>query len=141
MWDSLVQHDSIESIVRDKGLSQIGDNLVNFCYSLAKSVALGKASGEKVRDSVLARAIRATSIYSHIKRRTDAGTAADAYEALMAWLWMTGRLDIRFMVEFLSMHLDLDEKINRKSEGAIASLAFQKLLEDVAPKLPSKDRL
>ncbi|MFW9841404.1 MAG: ribonuclease III family protein, partial [Candidatus Thorarchaeota archaeon] len=62
MWESFVHHKSIEAIMNDKGLAKVGDNLVNFIYSLAKSVVLGHTTGEKVRDSVLARAIRATEI-------------------------------------------------------------------------------
>ena len=72
MWEPFVHHESIESIMNDKGLAKVGDNLVNFVYSLAKSVVLGHTTGEKVRDSVLARAIRATNVYNHISRRTDA---------------------------------------------------------------------
>ena len=137
MWDSLVDsHDSVESILNDKGLAQIGDNLVNFCYSLAKSVVLDKMQGEKVRDSVLARAIRATSVYQYMGRRTDIGKAADAYEALMAWLWMKKLLDIPFIVDFLTKHLEINIKSNRKEEGEVAALAFQKLLEHVSKDLP-----
>ncbi|MHA2426277.1 MAG: ribonuclease III family protein [Candidatus Thorarchaeota archaeon] len=137
MWDSLVDsHDSIESIMNDKGLAQIGDNLVNFCYSLAKSVVLDKMQGEKVRDSVLARAIRATPVYQYMGRRTDIGKAADAYEALMAWLWMKKIIDIPFIVDFLTKHLEINSKTNRKEEGEIAALAFQKLLERLSLNLP-----
>ena len=34
--------------MRNKGLAKLGDNLVNLCYSLAKSQVLGEATGEKV---------------------------------------------------------------------------------------------
>ncbi len=137
MWDSLVDsHDSVEAIMNDKGLAQIGDNLVNFCYSLAKSVVLDKMQGEKVRDSVLARAIRATSVYKYMGRRTDIGRAADAYEALVAWLWMKNLLDISSIVEFLTKYLEINSKTNRQEEGEIAALAFQKLLEKVSNNFP-----
>jgi hypothetical protein len=122
--------------MNDKGLAQIGDNLVNFCYSLAKSVVLEKMQGEKVRDSVLARAIRATPVYQYMGRRTDVGKAADAYEALMAWLWMKKLLDIPTMVDFLTKHLEINPKTNRKEEGEIASIAFQKFLESVSKDFP-----
>jgi hypothetical protein len=140
VWDSLVDsHDSVESILNDKGLAQIGDNLVNFCYSLAKSIVLDKMQGEKVRDSVLARAIRATPVYQYMGRRTDIGKAADAYEAIMAWLWMKKLIDIPFMVDFLTKHMELAPKTNRKEEGEVAALAFQKLLEQVSGNLPSSN--
>lgn len=136
MWDSFVQHDTVESIMNDKGLAQIGDNLVNFFYSLAKSVATNVASGEKVRDSVLAKAIRATSVYHHMGRRTDAGRAADAYEAIIAYLWMKDKLDIKDVVRFLTDKLDIDSTTNRKKEAEIASEAFRLLLESISDRLP-----
>ncbi|MHA1481535.1 MAG: ribonuclease III family protein [Candidatus Thorarchaeota archaeon] len=136
MWDVLIQHTTIESIMNDKGLAQIGDNLVNLCYSLAKSTVLEKSGGQKVRDSVLARAIRATSVYKHIGHRTDMGGAGDAYEAIMAWLWMKRNITIEKIVELLVENLNLDSKISRKKEGELASIAFQSLLEFVIPSLP-----
>jgi len=137
LWDNLLaHHDSVESILNDKGLAQIGDNLVNFFYSLAKSVVLDSMSGEKVRDKILAKAIRATSIYQHIGRRTDAGRAADAYEAIIAWLWMTNRIDPKWVIEFLVEHLNIDRTTNRKQEAEIASEAFRLLLEEISYRLP-----
>jgi hypothetical protein len=136
MWEIFVKHTSIEQIMNDKGLAKIGDNLVNLCYSLAKSLVLGHATGEKVRDSVLARAIRATSVYSRMNRRSDIGRAADAYEALMAFLWMTNRITIPTMVEFLARLLDIDSKTSRSKEGEIAAISFQHFLEENVKYLP-----
>ena len=136
MWGFLKEHPDTRAIVRDKGLAKLGDNLVNLCYSLAKSEVLMEPTGEKVRDSVLARAIRGTPVYTHIGRRTDAGAAADAYEAIMAYLWLTGNLTIESMVSSLVDGLDIDSDTNRRQEGEIASRAFQKLLLSVMAHLP-----
>jgi hypothetical protein len=136
MWEPFLNHESLESIMNDKGLAKVGDNLVNFVYSLAKSVVLGHTTGEKVRDSVLARAIRATKVYSHISRRTDAGRAADAYEAIMAFLWMSGKLTIQEAVESLTDTLHIDTKTSRKKEGEVAAISFQYLLEKYIDSLP-----
>jgi hypothetical protein len=137
MWDSFVKQKTINAILNDKGLAKIGDGLVNFCYSLAKSIALGEATGEKVRDSVMAHAIRATPVYDHIGRRTDAGEAADAFEAIMAYLWMSKKLTIEDFVVMLSHNLKIDTKTSRKKENAIASHAFQGVLEHYLKDLPS----
>jgi hypothetical protein len=136
MWETFVQHESIEEIMNDKGLAKLGDGLVNLCYSLAKSRVLGQATGDKVRDSVLARAIRATDVYRHISRRTDSGRAADAYEAIMAYLWMSGSITVQGMVDALVQTLHLDSKTNRKKEGEIAALSFQMFLEKHIDLLP-----
>ncbi len=136
MWETFVEHKNVESIMHDKGLAKVGDGLVNFVYSLAKSLVLGQATGEKVRDSVLARAIRSTSVYSHMNRRTDAGRAGDAYEAIMAYLWMTEKISISDMVDSLSESLDITSTTSRKKEGEIAAVAFQKFLESNIENLP-----
>ncbi len=138
MWESFVQHKSIEAIMHDKGLAKIGDNVVNLCYSLAKSQVLGKMTGEKVRDSVLARAIRATPVYGHMNKRTDAGKAADAYEAIMAYLWMSRKITIQEIVESLAKSLDINSTTNRKREGEIAAISFQSLLEQHIIHLPHR---
>ena len=136
MWDTFVQHKSVEEIVNDKGLAKVGDGIVNLCYSLAKSQVLGHATGDKVRDSVLARAIRSTGVYRHISRRTDSGRAADAYEAIIAYLWMKGIITIQGIVDSLAQTLHIDSKTSRKKEGEIAALSFQNFLEQYAELLP-----
>lgn len=136
MWGFLKEYPDTKAIMRNKGLAKLGDSLVNLCYSLAKSEVLMGPTGEKVRDSVLARAIRDTPVYTHIGRRTDSGAAADAYEAIMAYLWLTGNLTIESMVSSLVRELDIDSDTNRKQEGEIASEAFRKLLLDVMTRLP-----
>jgi hypothetical protein len=136
MWDNFVQHETVEEIMNDKGLAKVGDGIVNLCYSLAKSKVLGHTTGDKVRDSVLARAIRATNVYRHISRRTDVGKAADAYEAIVAYLWMKNTITVQGMVDSLVKTLDLDSRTNRKKEGEIAALSFQYFLEQYIDLLP-----
>ncbi|MHA1588526.1 MAG: ribonuclease III family protein [Candidatus Thorarchaeota archaeon] len=136
MWNALIQHETIDSIMQDKGLAKIGDGIVNLCYSLAKSLVIQSATGEKVRDSVLARAIRSTSLYQHMGRRTDIGRAADAYEAIMAFLWLKGVMTIEVAVTTLVPLLEIDTTTTRTREGEIAARAFQALLEENQDHLP-----
>ena len=136
MWGFLSDHQSVEGILRDKDLAKLGDGLVNLCYSLAKSQIIGKPTGEKVRDKVLARAIRSTSVYDKLSRRTDAGRAADAYEALIAYLWLKGKVTIEDLVESLTNDMTSEIGASRKRENEISSQAFQNLLEKITHLLP-----
>ncbi|KXH76494.1 MAG: hypothetical protein AM326_02615 [Candidatus Thorarchaeota archaeon SMTZ-45] len=136
MWEAFVQHESVEEIMNDKGLAKVGDGIVNLCYSLAKSKVLGHATGDKVQDSILARAIRATEIYRHMTHRTDVGKAADAYEAIIAYLWMRGNITVQGTVDALIQTLHIDSKTSRKKEGEIAALSFQQFLEQHTHSLP-----
>ncbi len=122
--------------MNDKGLAKVGDNLVNLCYSLAKTLVLGYTTGEKVRDSVLARAIRGTSVYQHMNRRSDIGKAADAYEAIVAYLWMTDKITISAMADSLAGLLEIDSKTSREKEGMLAAISFQRFLEQNIAHLP-----
>ncbi len=124
--------------MNDKGLAKLGDGLVNLCYSLAKSLVLGEATGEKVRDSVLAKAIREHRVYEHIGRRTDAGEAADAYEALMAYIWLTGRVRHQDLVQILKEKLEIEPGMSRRLEAELATLAFIHLLDGVNEYLPEE---
>ncbi len=135
LWDPFIQHNSIEQVLSDKELAKTGDAIVNLCYSLAKSLVLGVATGIKVRDDVLAKAIRASTLSDHINRRTDRGSAADSYEALVAYMWMSRKLTIEDIVEFLVPLLTIDKTTSRKLEAEIATEAFRLLLEDISKSL------
>ncbi|MHA1961807.1 MAG: ribonuclease III family protein [Candidatus Thorarchaeota archaeon] len=137
MWASFANQASVDEIMNDKGLAKLGDALVNLCYSLAKSLATDALTGEKVRDDVLAKALRSTPVYRHLRRRTDIGTAGDAYEAIIAYLWLSGQTSIEEVAAFLSQRLEIDKKTSRKREADTASEAFQALLEHLIPKLTS----
>lgn len=136
MWRTLIDHQSVDGIFRDKGLAKLGDSIVNLCYSLAKSQILSRPTGEKVRDKILASAIRATPIYDKYSRRTDAGRAADAYEAMIAYLWLKEKVTIEAIVESLVSNMTSEIDTNRKRENEIASRAFQHLLEGLLHLLP-----
>ena len=133
LWSRFIQHESLEELLNDKNLAKTGDAIVNLCYSLAKSLVFGKAVGEKVRDDVLANAIRALPLYKHMNRKTDRGIAADAYEAIIAYLWMSQKVTIDSIVDFLVKHLSIDADTSRKKEAQIASEAFGTLLESLSP--------
>ncbi len=134
-WSTLVKSSSVRDIMADTGLAQIGDNLVNLCFSVAKSLVTGRMVGEKVSDKVLARAIRATPLYQHVGHRTDAGTAGDAYEAIVGYLWLTGRTTVGEIVEIIARHLHIDEKMNRRQQAGAAAEALRRLVETLSERL------
>lgn len=136
MLDTLIQHDSVREIMSDTGLAQIGDSLANLCYSVAKSSVLGQFVGERVRDDVLAKAIRSNPVYGEMGKRTDVGQAGDAYEAILAYVWLTGGTSIESVVSTLKQNLLIDSKTGRKQENNIASGAFRVLLDDLIAALP-----
>lgn len=135
-WDCLASHATVHDIMNDAGLAKLGDSLVNLCFSLAKSIVIGCPTGEKVKDSVLARAIRTSPIYAYVGHRTDPGGAADAYEAVMAWLWLNRKTTIESVVDSLAKSLMTDSTKSAKRDDEFAVHAFKYLLEQVTSHLP-----
>ncbi|MEM2142051.1 MAG: ribonuclease III family protein [Candidatus Thorarchaeota archaeon] len=137
MLYDLTRHETLREITNDTGLAQVGDCIVNLCYSVAKSLVLGRLHGERVRDIILARAIRSSCVYESIGKRTDVGKAADTYEAIIAYCWLRGLVSIEQMVQVLVDNLNDDISGSISREVATASVAFASLLESIVRALPS----
>lgn len=117
-------YSSIKEIMIDKDLAKLGDNFVNFIYSLAKSCALNKFEGWKVSDRVLSQALREADFRSLISRRASAHELADAVEALIVHEWLTEQISIEELATILYDNLKTGEFSDRKKEERIALQAF-----------------
>ncbi|MFX1497266.1 MAG: ribonuclease III family protein [Promethearchaeota archaeon] len=127
----------------DKGLAKIGDSIVNFVYSVAKSIYLTKNSsnnkiirtGKKVSKMILSVALKDAKLKPYAKTRADAHDLADTAEALIAYIWLSGNMNmdamIRIMVENFSGNLNV-----RAEEIQNATIAFTQLLESIKIYLP-----
>ena len=80
----------IKLAARDKGLAKLGDEIINFCFSLAKSVFHNKPTGDKVSAKILSGAMKITGLRSLAKLRAKAHDIADAGEALIAYAYLSG---------------------------------------------------
>ncbi|HMF34025.1 MAG TPA: ribonuclease III family protein [Candidatus Lokiarchaeia archaeon] len=128
---------SLRTAARDKGLAQVGDTLVNFVYSVARSRVLGKCTGKRVSRTVLADALKAAELRDLAKTRADAHDLADTVEALVAYAWAAGALTIEEMVGILAVHLDESTLKMRdlKAETAQAAEAFKNLLAEMVDRI------
>lgn len=135
---------SQKAIGTDKGLAKIGDGIVNFVYSVAKSIYLTKKSfnskiirtGKKVNKTILSNALKNANLKSCAKTRADAHDLADTAEAIIAYIWLSGKMNmdsmIRIIFENLSGNLDI-----RTEEIRNATIAFTQLLESIKIYLPT----
>ena len=115
----------------NKDLAKLGDNYVNFIYSLARSIATKSVSGEKVAGKVLTQSIRYSELNKHIPSRTSTHEISDGVEALLVFIWLKKKMTIDDMVEILVAELVLGDFSNRKNEFDTAVLAFTKLLNEI----------
>ncbi|MFW9998843.1 MAG: ribonuclease III family protein [Candidatus Hodarchaeota archaeon] len=129
----------------DKGLAKIGDAIVNLVYSVAKSVFLTKnnpnnkivRTGKKVSKSVLEVALKHANMKNYAKTRADAHDLADTVEALVAYVWLSNKMTLKEIINFLEENLTGD-LYNRSEELKNATIAFTNLLNYIKKFLPEK---
>lgn len=121
---------SLTDFISQKDNAKLGDALVNFLYSLAKSLATNHVTGIKVSDSILAQAYK-TSIWYDQKTlliKGDKGRIADAIETLILYFWVVKDISLNELVEPLSQTLKFKDLSHPRLERIAAIQAFQELL-------------
>jgi hypothetical protein len=87
----------------DRNLSKLGDALLNLIYSLSLSQVRGRADGRKIPNNLLAKALEICRHSSLTPRRSDKHRKGDIVEAIFAYAWLIGILDIRESAEYLAV--------------------------------------
>ena len=121
---------SINDFISHKGNAKLGDALVNFLYSLAKSIATNHTTGIKVSDYVLAQAYKNSKWHENknVVIKGDKGRIADAIEGLILYFWAVKKLSLTALVEPLSKTLKFKDLSHPRLEREAAVQAFQELL-------------
>ncbi|MFX1315645.1 MAG: ribonuclease III family protein [Promethearchaeota archaeon] len=134
---------SQKKIGTDKGLAKIGDGIVNLAYSVAKSIFLTKnnlkhkilRTGVKVSKKILSNALKNADMKVFAKTRADAHDLADTGEALIAYVWLSKKMTLNEIIDFLSDNLSGDLTI-RTEEIKSATEAFANLFNNIKKFLP-----
>ena len=129
----------------DKGLAKIGDAIVNLTYSVAKSIFLTKnnlnnniiRTGKKVSKNVLEVALKNADMKMYAKTRADAHDLADTVEALVAYVWLSNKMTLKQIIDFLAENLSGD-LYNRSEEIKNSTIAFTNFLNYIKKFLPEK---
>ena len=123
-WKSLI--DGIRSPAQafgNQNLSKLGDALLNLIYSLSLSQIRGRPDGAKIPNRTLARAIDESHHRSLIPKGSDKHIRGDLVEAIFAYAWLKGLLDIRECADFLSS--------SNRQEGRAEDEGFSKALAEL----------
>lgn len=134
-----------KNIGTDKGLAKIGDGIVNIAYSVAKSIFLTKNSinnkivrtGKKVSKIILESALKNAGMKNFAKTRASAHDLADTVEAIVAYVWLSDKMTLKEIINFLVANLSGD-LYNRNEEIKSATIAFTNLLYHIKQFLPEK---
>jgi hypothetical protein len=122
----LKKYDSLAELLLDKDLAALGDSYINFVYSLAMSQRSGHPMGVKVGNQTLAEAVAKSGLRSYLPHRVDRHARGNAAEALFAYAWLKGLLE-------------LDDCVRVLSRGDDAVVAFTSLIKTVLKKLDVAD--
>lgn len=118
---------STESAVRRKDLARLGDALANLLYSLAETLVNDRFGGGKVSGKTLAAALRLSNLRHLAPSRLDAHGLGDSVEALIAYKWITGNLNIieavALLVQEIRRATENIELGQPKSQPVIAAFA------------------
>lgn len=131
--DSTEHHGSLVSFVHDKGNAKLGDSLVNFLYSVAKSLVSKRTTGTKVSDSILTEAYKG-SLWFKTKALELTGKKnriADAIEALILFFWVKGERSLESLIDPLMAELEPERLHHPKEEHFSAVISFRSLLDSL----------
>ncbi len=131
---------SLSAASKDQGLAQVGDALVNFIYSVARSQVIGRRTGKKVNRTILSEALKAADLRHLSRPRADTHDLADTVEAIVAYAWAKRVITNEEMVQILVKNLALskDSARNLAEENFHAAEAFKSLLIEIKARLPAE---
>jgi len=115
--------DDLGKILRNAGLAQFGDSLLNFAYSIALTEITGRPRGTKVQDRLLADAAARAGLRKRLPRRVGRGDVANSLEALLGHVWLQKMITLEEVVSCLKTE-NLDHS---KNFTVLADLALSKL--------------
>lgn len=116
----------IKSLMREKGLARLGDSFVNLVFSAAKTLAYGRAEGEKVPDRVLSESLRMAKI--RLPPRLSHGERGDIAEAILADAWTRRVISLEESVELLRGELSKRKAETVAAERELAARGFSSLI-------------
>ncbi|MFX0132642.1 MAG: ribonuclease III family protein, partial [Candidatus Hodarchaeota archaeon] len=114
------------------------DNLINFIYSLAKSLSLKSPEGWKVSANVLSQAMRDSDLRKYAPKRASNHDIGDFAEALTAYTWLSKKITLEESIEILSKNLEGGNFADIKKEERTAVKAFTELFRKIKEKLNLK---
>ena len=121
----------IRKIILSKNLSQLGDFLTNYVYSLMRIGVRGKNGAIHVWDKSLAFAAKNSELKQHFPSRTKTDGLADGVEALIAFVYLNGIMNLNEMVVTLEKGANDNDFINSVRERRACGEYFELLIREI----------
>lgn len=121
----LKSYRNLGEVLLDKDLAGLGDAYVNLLFSLAASKRLGRPTGAKVNNRILAEAVKKAGLRELLPHRIDRHALGNAAEALIVFAWLANKLTLEDSLRILS---DKDDAVE----------AFTALLSAISERLDER---
>ncbi|MFP4005931.1 MAG: ribonuclease III family protein [Candidatus Hadarchaeia archaeon] len=135
MLDFSSCYTSPRAAVLDKDLAKLGDALVNFIYSVAKSRVKGKPDAGKVPNSVLSDALHEAGMRGLAPSRVDRHMLGDVTEAIVAYAWIEGELDLEESIDIVSGSISGEDFEKRRFLLESTTNGFVDLLDLISKRI------
>lgn len=90
-------------------------------------------------DTVLANAYHTSALKTNLPVRGKKGQVGDAVEAFLLLSWLSGTIELEEMIMILASHLQISKRPTRKEEISAATIAFQRLLDEITARFRKND--
>ncbi|MFX1250382.1 MAG: ribonuclease III family protein [Promethearchaeota archaeon] len=121
---------------KHKSSAKLGDSLVNFIFSVSKTLATGRLTGTKVSDQILAEAYRLSVLAKYLQLKGKKSIVADQIEALFLFAWVNNYLSLEESIKILRSELEqADDILHPNKEKKYGILAFRQLLDLLTEKM------
>jgi hypothetical protein len=107
------KHKSFSSILADNELASLGDAYGNLIYSLVLSRKKGKPTGKKLKNSILASALKKAGLRKFMPSRTDNYKQADAAEALIVYGWITNKVTLKEAINIIEREETIEDGFSK----------------------------
>lgn len=114
------------NIFLDKDYSKLGDSIVNAIGSIVKTQLYNKPMGIKVKDKILAEALKLAGLRTIFPKRLSVGSQGDIVEAIIAYLWLEKKLDIKVAVEIMKHKIEKEFKAVQVRDASFEDFLFAK---------------
>ena len=121
----------IKKVILSKKLSQLGDFLTNYVYSLMKIGLKGERGAVHVWDKSLATAAKNSGLKKYFPSRIRTDGLADGVEALIAFIYLKGIMSLNEMVDILNQGVRNGDFVNSIKEKRACEKSFELLINEI----------
>ncbi len=121
--------------VLNEDLAKLGDPLVNLIYSLARSKIRDVPDGDKAPNKVLSESLSAAGLRDLASSRVDRHRLGDVAEAIIAFAWVQGEIEIVEAADILSDSFEQVDFDSRKEVFSAAEDGFEELLTVISERV------